>query len=296
MTRNKFRQYGKKHWEENRTHRNKVVSLRKKSIATYFSKYCSKHDKSFWSTVSPFISDKNKSADSKIILQEEEETIVDNLKVANVFNDHFCDIALNIGFDESITPSCDAIAKHVKSKICTKYAMIPSTLRVLMLVLLTRNCVTLIKKSQGYDDIPGKLLRLAHSALAPHLTYLLNECLRTSAFLYNMKNAELSPVYKRHSISCTKAARQLNAFARISRYLNISSRSLLYSSFVRSNLNYCAMVWHFCGKTNNNKIEKIQERALRISHRNYESSYEDLLSATEVPTMLTRHIRVILNQ
>ena len=69
--------------------------------------------KQFWSTVSPFISDKNKRADSKIILQEGEETIVDNLKVANVFNDYFCDIALNIGFDDSITSSCDAIAKHV---------------------------------------------------------------------------------------------------------------------------------------------------------------------------------------
>ena len=65
------------YWEENRTHRNKV-SLRKKSIATYFSKNCSKHDKSFWSAVSPFISDKNKRVDSKFILQEGEEIIVDN--------------------------------------------------------------------------------------------------------------------------------------------------------------------------------------------------------------------------
>ena len=54
------------------------------------------------------------------------------------------------------------------------------------------------------------------------------------------------------------------------------------------------MVWHFCGKTNNNNIEKIQERALRIIHRDYESSYEDLLSAAEAPTMLTRRLRVIL--
>ena len=54
------------------------------------------------------------------------------------------------------------------------------------------------KKSQGYDNIPGKLLRLAHSALPPHLTYLVNECLSTSALPYNMQNAELRPVYKRH--------------------------------------------------------------------------------------------------
>ena len=68
------------------------------------------------------------------------------------------------------------------------------------------------------------------------------------------------------SISCTKAARQLNALARISRYLYISSRSLLYDSFVRSNFNYfsnCAMVWHFCGKTNNNKLKKNPRTGLK---------------------------------
>ena len=54
------------------------------------------------------------------------------------------------------------------------------------------------------------------------------------------------------------------------------------------------MVWHFCGKTNNNKIEKIQERALSIIYRDYESSYEDLLSAAEAPAMLTRRLRIIL--
>ena len=58
------------------------------------------------------------------------------------------------------------------------------------------------------------------------------------------------------SIRCTKSARQLKTLAWISRYLNISSRSLLYNSFVRSNFNYCAMVWHFCGKTNNKKKSK----------------------------------------
>ena len=51
------------------------------------------------------------------------------------------------------------------------------------------------------------------------------------------------------------------------------------------------MVWHFCGKTNNKKVE---ERALRIIHRDYDSSYEDLLSAAEAPTMLTRRLCVIL--
>ena len=155
--------------------------------------------------MSPFISDKNKRADSKIILQEEEETIVDNLKVANVFNDYFCDIALNIGFDDSITSSCEAIAKHVSHpsvlKIKDMYKISDDSFHFMSVDVITidkKLCNIDNKKSQGYDNIPGKLLRLAHSALAPHPTYLVNECLRTPAFPYNMKNSELSPIYKRH--------------------------------------------------------------------------------------------------
>ena len=158
-----------------------------------------------WSTVSPFISDKNKRADSKTILQEGEETIVDNLKVANVFNDYFCDVALNIRFDDSITSSCDAIAKHVNHpsvlKIKDMYKISDDSFHFMSVDVSTidkKLCSIDNKKSQGYDNIPGKLLRLAHSALAPHLTYLVNECLKTSAFPCNMKNAELSLVYKRH--------------------------------------------------------------------------------------------------
>ena len=53
------------------------------------------------------------------------------------------------------------------------------------------------------------------------------------------------------SSSCSKAARQLNAFARISKHLNLDSRRVIHQSFILSNFNYCPLVWHFCGKTNN---------------------------------------------
>ena len=44
-----------------------------------------------------------------------------------------------------------------------------------------------------------------------------------------------------HHVStlCTKAARQLNALARISRFFSTSSRMIIYNSFINSNFNYC---------------------------------------------------------
>ena len=66
------------------------------------------------------------------------------------------------------------------------------------------------------------------------------------------------------SVCCKKAARQLNALARISKHLNINSRRAIYNSFIVRNYSYCPLVWHFCGQVNNQKLKKIQERALGL--------------------------------
>ena len=44
MARNKFKRFGNKFWEENRRHRNQVVSIRKQSLTNYFATHCEKHD------------------------------------------------------------------------------------------------------------------------------------------------------------------------------------------------------------------------------------------------------------
>ena len=94
------------------------------------------------------------------------------------------------------------------------------------------------------------------------------------------------------SMCCSKAARRLNALSRISKYLDISSCSFLFNSFV-SNFNYCPLLWHFCGKVNNEKVEKIQQRALKIIYKDHVSSYDDLMSKAHVSTMLNRRLHVI---
>ena len=96
------------------------------------------------------------------------------------------------------------------------------------------------------------------------------------------------------SACCLKAARQLNALARISKYLDPKSKSIIYNSFIRSNFEYCQLVGHFCGKTNNNKLEKIQERLLRILQDTYELSYEELLNRNGYSTLLLHRIKLLL--
>ena len=112
MSRNKFRKFGHKFWEENSRMRNKVVSIRKQSLKTYFSKNCSKQDKSFRRTVSRFMSDKASRNGNNIILQEDDQTIVDDKQISEIFSDFFSNIASTIGFDDSIISTSDSILKH----------------------------------------------------------------------------------------------------------------------------------------------------------------------------------------
>ena len=92
---------------------------------------------------------------------------------------------------------------------------------------------------------------------------------------------------------CVKAARQLNALARIAKFLDTKSRKIIYNSFVLSNLNYCPLVWHFCGKLNNDKLEKIQERSLRIVYDDYNSPYTDLIERAGSSTILLSRLRTM---
>ena len=92
---------------------------------------------------------------------------------------------------------------------------------------------------------------------------------------------------------CQKVAKQLNVLQRISKFLSVETRLLVFKSFIRSNFCYCPVVWHFCSKTNTEKLEKLQYRGLKIAFDSYESSYEELLSRANLPTLHLGRLRTI---
>ena len=92
---------------------------------------------------------------------------------------------------------------------------------------------------------------------------------------------------------CKRSSRQLNSLSRISRLLDIKSRKIIFNSFIRSNFDYCPLAWHFCGKQNNAKLEKLQERALRIIYKDYKSTYDELLISSKNTTILISHLKIV---
>ena len=95
------------------------------------------------------------------------------------------------------------------------------------------------------------------------------------------------------STLCKKASNQLNAIGRIQKFMGFIEKEILLNSFVYSNFNYCPLVWHFCSSKSLNKIEKIQERALRLLHNDFTSDYSELLKKSGKPSMEVKRLRML---
>ena len=76
---------------------------------------------------------------------------------------------------------------------------------------------------------------------------------------------------------CSKASAQISALQRLTGLVDYPSRKAIYTSFISSNFNYCPLVWFFTSRESINKIDKIQERALRFVLKDHTSNYKNLL-------------------
>ena len=70
-----------------------------------------------------------------------------------------------------------------------------------------------------------------------------------------------------------KAGQKLSALLRISSNLNMKQKKLLYKSIIKSQFNYCPLVWIFCSRQSNNLINKTHEPSLRISNKDQKTSH-----------------------
>ena len=80
---------------------------------------------------------------------------------------------------------------------------------------------------------------------------------------------------------------------RLGFYIPLDTRKILANPFIISSLNYCPLVWYFSTGKQLQKIEKIQERALRFLHYDYVSDYLTLLKASDSVFMEVRRMRYL---
>ena len=74
-----------------------------------------------------------------------------------------------------------------------------------------------------------------------------------------------------------EANQKLSALARIANYLTIDKRKIILNSFITAQFNYYPLIWMWHSRTLNNRINRIQERALRIVYNDYKLNFKELL-------------------
>ena len=95
---------------------------------------------------------------------------------------------------------------------------------------------------------------------------------------------------------CQKASNKLYALARISPYMNQNKLRYLMKAFITSQFQYCPLIWMFHSRQLSQKINKIQERALRITYKDTESTFDELLQKDCAVTIHTKKLQILMTE
>ena len=68
---------------------------------------------------------------------------------------------------------------------------------------------------------------------------------------------------------------------------------VIYNTFIASKFSYCPLAWHFCISASTNKLEKVQESALRIINNDFTSFLSDLLKQTNTQPLHVRRMKLL---
>ena len=92
---------------------------------------------------------------------------------------------------------------------------------------------------------------------------------------------------------CDKASQKLSALARVSPFMSKKQKRKIMKAFITSQFGYCPLVWMFCSRAANNRINRIHERSLRIVYNDNASSFLELLDKDCSVSIHHRNLQVL---
>ena len=95
---------------------------------------------------------------------------------------------------------------------------------------------------------------------------------------------------------CKKACQKLNALVRLAPFMNVDKKRMIMKAFIESQFGYCPLVWMFHSRSLNNKINRIHERALRITYNDKSSSFQKLFEKDNPVIIHNRNIKILATE
>ena len=202
-------------------------------------------NKLFWRVIGPCFSEKG-STSSKITLVED-ETVQDNEKIANIFNDYFSNVVSSLSIPEYVDLSVDLdnfedpflksidkfknhqsiieILNHTHSNMYFSF----ETITTGYLASLIRKLDT--SKSIQKDDIPTNILKENIDIVASILNENINYSFTSCIFPEELKIAEVIPIYKKDSKTDKSNYRPVSLLLNISKIYEMSIYDQLSAYF-----------------------------------------------------------------
>ena len=187
-----------------RKQRNKCTKALKNTKQQYFNNLNSKSitdTKKFWKTVKPPCSNKNKTANT-INLHENNRIIKDNKKIPHTFNKYFTDLTKTLKLKKASpvlkkkslkhllrhfkNHSTKKIKKHLNSKEIFTFRVFKETEIIRKIKELLKN------KSSTFKDIPVKIMVNSFHINSQVLTNTFNDCMKSGNFPDILKYADIT--------------------------------------------------------------------------------------------------------
>ena len=84
------------------------------------------------------------------------------------------------------------------------------------------------------------------------------------------------------NLVCKKVSRKLHALDIVPKFISKKELRVIVKAFIMSQFSYCPLVWMCYGRTLNNKINKLHERALRLVFNDRQSTFEELIDKSVI--------------
>ena len=123
-------------------------------------------------------------------------------------------------------------------------------------------------------------------------------------FISNSNSEKILGVYVDNKLNfnthinklCKKASQKLHALARVSNFMSCKQRLIIMNAFIYSQFCYCPLIWMCHIRSNNNCINRIHVRSLRIVYRDETSSFKVLLEKSRCVTVHHRNLQFLATE
>ena len=183
-------------WESYRLVRNKVVSMRRKSIRRHFEKLCSEKyadQKKFWRAIKPYVNSRKNVDNSGITLKEGDKTIRNPQEVTETLNNFFTSCTQST--KEQNQNGYPVDLSHISNNLISRPNVSLSNTNPTEVYEVMRKLAP--NKASGCDGIPPLAVKESMDVLCFPLSTLINHVLTSTKIPQQWKLGEVTPILKK---------------------------------------------------------------------------------------------------